>query len=513
MISASSDRRLTEADIDEAFSGKVLPSIDVVIDIARVLSDYSQVSEDSTVALRAQQQRTEEWKDRWRELSRRQHGVQEALRRIRNATRAVVTGATAEAESVRSEAHQHAIQIRHQAAVEAERVINHARQAAADVNQQADQLCSHLETELEFLSGQNHHEPPVELRLVGERLRDIVRVTNNMLSESILRARQFIEESQENQIWPPEEGSPDAWRQLQDAAEDLARRRLPEVVALLSRLDHQDMDLPTDSVGTFAQPEVAQVARAFDEVYGVAVRQAAEQALLRGSINSMFTNLSHRSQRLISRQQSLISELESREADPDQLASLFTLDHLATRMRRNGENLLVLAGEEPGLRWTNPVPLVEVLRAAASEVERYERIQLASVPTVEVIGRTVTDLVHLLAELLENATSFSSLQTKVQVDGHALPDGRVMIEIHDTGIGLSPEDLDDINERLANPPEVDASVSRRMGLFVVSRLSLRHGIRIQLHPSNSGGTTARVMLPVDVVALPTKAPSQDPSHE
>jgi hypothetical protein len=212
----------------------------------------------------------------------------------------------------------------------------------------------------------------------------------------------------------------------------------------------------------------------------------------------MFTNLSRRSQGLIQRQLSLISELESREADPDQLSSLFKLDHLATRMRRNGENLLVLAGEEPGRRWTRPVPLVDVLRAAASEVEQYERIELSSVPTTEVAGRVVNDLVHLLAELLENATSFSSPQTKVKVTGHALPDGRVLIEIHDTGIGLSPEDLAAINERLAAPPTVDVSVSRRMGLFVVGRLSQRHGIRIQLRPSDSGGTTALVMLPVDV---------------
>ncbi len=187
-----------------------------------------------------------------------------------------------------------------------------------------------------------------------------------------------------------------------------------------------------------SRDEIGQVAAAFDDVHREAVRLAAEQALLRGNVNAMFTNLSRRSQGLIQRQLSLISELESREADPDQLSSLFKLDHLATRMRRNGENLLVLAGEEPGRRWTRPVPLVDVLRAAASEVEQYERIELASVPTTEVAGRVVNDLVHLLAELLENATSFSSPQTKVKVTGHALPDGRVLIEIHDTGIGLSP---------------------------------------------------------------------------
>ncbi|KRV50965.1 hypothetical protein AQ490_01720 [Wenjunlia vitaminophila] len=287
-------------------------------------------------------------------------------------------------------------------------------------------------------------------------------------------------------------------RRVQDTAQEVAQHRLPELVKHLSEADPQEIDTSVQSIGLNSRDEIGRVAKAFDEVHREAVRLASEQALLRGNVNAMFTNLSRRSQGLIQRQLSLISELESREADPDQLSSLFKLDHLATRMRRNGENLLVLAGEEPGRRWTRPVPLVDVLRAAASEVEQYERIELTAVPSTEVAGRVVNDLVHLLAELLENATSFSSPQTRVRVTGHALPDGRVLIEIHDTGIGLSPEDLADINERLANPPTVDVSVSRRMGLFVVGRLSLRHGIRIQLRPSDSGGTTALVMLPVDI---------------
>ncbi|MGQ4490435.1 nitrate- and nitrite sensing domain-containing protein [Streptomyces sp. SAS_281] len=302
-------------------------------------------------------------------------------------------------------------------------------------------------------------------------------------------------------------------RRLQDTATRVAQDRLPELVKQLSEADPQDVDTSVESVGVHSRDEIGKVAAAFDDVHREAVRLAAEQALLRGNVNAMFTNLSRRSQGLIQRQLSLISELESREADPDQLSSLFKLDHLATRMRRNGENLLVLAGEEPGRRWTRPVPLVDVLRAAASEVEQYERIELAAVPATEVAGRVVNDLVHLLAELLENATSFSSPQTKVRVTGHALPDGRVLVEIHDTGIGLSPEDLAAINERLASPPTVDVSVSRRMGLFVVGRLSLRHGIRIQLRPSDSGGTTALVMLPVDVAhggrqPAPKQAPGQ-----
>lgn len=287
------------------------------------------------------------------------------------------------------------------------------------------------------------------------------------------------------------------WR-LQDTAQEVARKRLPEVVKQMSEVDPQDVDTSVEPIGVYTRDEIGAVAEAFDDVHREAVRLAAEQALLRGNVNAMFTNLSRRSQGLIQRQLSLISELESREADPDQLSSLFKLDHLATRMRRNGENLLVLAGEEPGRRWTRPVPLVDVLRAAASEVEQYERIEVSAVPKTDIAGRVVNDLVHLLAELLENATSFSSPQTKVKITGHALPDGRVLVEIHDTGIGLSPEDLAEINDRLASPPTVDVSVSRRMGLFVVGRLSLRHNIRIQLRPSDTGGTTALVMLPADV---------------
>ncbi|MGO4748885.1 nitrate- and nitrite sensing domain-containing protein, partial [Streptomyces sp. 2MCAF27] len=193
-------------------------------------------------------------------------------------------------------------------------------------------------------------------------------------------------------------------RRLQDTAQEVAQKRLPELVKQLSESDPQDVDISVESVGVHSRDEIGKVATAFDDVHREAVRLAAEQALLRGNVNAMFTNLSRRSQGLIQRQLSLISELESREADPDQLSSLFKLDHLATRMRRNGENLLVLAGEEPGRRWTRPVPLVDVLRAAASEVEQYERIELSSVPTNEVAGRVVNDLVHLLAELLENAT-------------------------------------------------------------------------------------------------------------
>ncbi|MEU9409768.1 nitrate- and nitrite sensing domain-containing protein [Streptomyces sp. NPDC048281] len=285
-------------------------------------------------------------------------------------------------------------------------------------------------------------------------------------------------------------------RQLRNAAFGIAEQRLPMLVDQLSRTDPGRVDTRVAPIPITSTDEIGEVARAFDQVHREAVRLAAEQALLRGNINAIFTNLSRRNQSLIEGQLTLITDLENNEADPDQLENLFRLDHLATRMRRNGENLLVLAGEEPGRRWDQPVPLVDVLRAASSEVEQYERIELSGVPEAEIHGRAVTDLVHLLAELLENATTFSSPQTKVRVTATRLPDGRIMIEIHDKGIGLTAEDFADINHKLANPPTVDAAISQRMGLFVVGRLSDRHGIRVQLRPSGEqAGTTSLVMLP------------------
>ncbi|MFI5754076.1 nitrate- and nitrite sensing domain-containing protein [Streptomyces sp. NPDC051569] len=285
-------------------------------------------------------------------------------------------------------------------------------------------------------------------------------------------------------------------RSLRTAAFGIAEQRLPMLVDQLSRAEPGRVDTRVKPIPIDSRDEIGEVARAFDQVHREAVRLAAEQAMLRGNVNAIFTNLSRRNQSLIEGQLTLISDLENNAADPDQLSSLFRLDHLATRMRRNGENLLVLAGEEPGRRWNQPVPLVDVLRAASSEVESYERVELTGVPETDIHGESVTDLVHLLAELLENATTFSSPQTKVRVTATRLPDGRVMVEIHDKGIGLTAEDFADINHKLANPPTVDAAVSQRMGLFVVGRLADRHGIRVQLRPSGEqAGTTSLVMLP------------------
>ncbi|MDQ0766126.1 signal transduction histidine kinase [Streptomyces canus] len=285
-------------------------------------------------------------------------------------------------------------------------------------------------------------------------------------------------------------------RRLSASALEIAEQRLPALLTQLTRAIPGRVDAQVAPIPITTTDEIGEVARAFDHVHREAIRLAAEQALLRANINTIFSNLARRNQSLIERQLALITGLEGKEADPDQLENLFKLDHLATRVRRNGENLLVLGGETPAQQWDQPLPLVDVIRAAASEVEQYERVELSGVPEARIHGRAVTDLVHLLAELLENATTFSSPHSSVLVTAARLPDGRIMVEIHDRGIGLPPEELADINHRLADPPTVDVAISQRMGLYVVSRLADRHGIRVQLRPHEEGqGTTALAMLP------------------
>jgi hypothetical protein len=210
-------------------------------------------------------------------------------------------------------------------------------------------------------------------------------------------------------------------------------------------------------------------------------------------------NLSRRSQSLVERQIRLIDDLEQGEQDSERLANLFQMDHLATRMRRNSENLLVLAGHDASRRWTGSVGLVDVLRAAVSEIEQYERVSLTVQPGIAVRGQAVNDVVHLLAELAENATSFSAADTPVAVAGHLLNSGGVLLDITDRGVGMGAEEMAHANWRLDNPPVVDVAVSRRMGLFVVARLAARHGIRVRLRPAPHGGLTALVWLPDEVI--------------
>ncbi|MEV0667685.1 nitrate- and nitrite sensing domain-containing protein [Actinomadura luteofluorescens] len=290
-------------------------------------------------------------------------------------------------------------------------------------------------------------------------------------------------------------------RRLQSGALDVANARLPGLVDRLRDPEAAAGGIEVKPIEIDSTDEIGQVARAFDEVHREAVRLAADEAVLRGNINAMFVNLSRRSQSLIERQLRLIEELEQSERDEEQLGNLFRLDHLATRMRRNCENLLVLGGQEQVRRWNQPVPLIDVVRASLSEVEQYERVALRVQGDMTVAGPVVNDLVHLLAELVENATVFSSENTKVTVSGQMLSGGGCMLQITDNGVGMSPEELEQANWRLANPPVIDFSAARRMGLFVVGRLAVRHGIRVELRAAQGGGLTAFVVLP-DAVVTP-----------
>ncbi len=289
-------------------------------------------------------------------------------------------------------------------------------------------------------------------------------------------------------------------RRLQKDALEIAAVRLPErVAAAASGAELAETDPAAfnqvELIGVHTTDEIGAVARAFDQVYAEAVRLAGTEAQLRSNLNSMFISLSRRSVPLIDRLSRMIDNLEQNENDPDQLAHLFSMDHLVTRMRRNSENLLVLAGEEPVRKWSEPVPLTDVARAAAAEIEQYGRVALTVQPGIMISGQSAADVVHLLAELLENSTLFSPRNTQVQVAAADAPGGGVLIEIRDEGVGVSADRLAEMNWRLDHPPGVDVSVSRHMGLFAVSRLAARRGIRVRLRAGTPQGLTALVWLP------------------
>jgi signal transduction histidine kinase len=288
-------------------------------------------------------------------------------------------------------------------------------------------------------------------------------------------------------------------RRLRSGALEIAGVRLPEAVRLMAETDGEGVSLDVQPIDVDSADEIGEVARAFDQVHQEALRLAANEAALRGNVNAMFVNLSRRTQSLVERQIRLISRLEQGEEDTKRLASLFQMDHLATLMRRNSENLLVLAGQDLSRRWNRPVALVDVLRAALSEIEQYERVTVNVQPGISVRAQAVSDVVHLTAELVENATSFSAAESPVTIVGRLLSSGGVLLEITDQGVGMSSDELAHANWRLDNPPVVDVAVSRRMGLFVVARLAARHGIRVRLRPADTGGLVALVWLPDEAI--------------
>ncbi|HEY6297545.1 MAG TPA: HAMP domain-containing sensor histidine kinase, partial [Streptosporangiaceae bacterium] len=274
---------------------------------------------------------------------------------------------------------------------------------------------------------------------------------------------------------------------------------LPGVVRRVGEGRSQGRVPDVKPVDVDSSDDLGEVARAFDEMRRETLRMAANEAVVGGTLSTMFTNLSHRSQSLVERQIRLIESLEQAEQDPGRLGALSKMDRIAARMHRSSQNLLVLAGHELPNRWNQPVALGGVIMAAMSEIEDHERVSLSGQPDIAVRGPAVSDVVHLLAELTENATSFSAGDMPVDVSSKLPTTGGALIEITDRGIGMDPKDMAYTNWQLENAHAPEVSVPKWMGLFVVARLAARHGIRVRLQPAEFGGLTALVWLPDDVL--------------
>jgi signal transduction histidine kinase len=286
---------------------------------------------------------------------------------------------------------------------------------------------------------------------------------------------------------------------LRATARELAFRRLPGVVSRLRGGD--DLNAEAEGAPLHLNTkilEITETADAFSAVQRTAIEAAIEQAMLRKAVNNVFRSLARRNQSLVQRQLKMLDQMERNTDDPDALEQLFRLDHLTTRMRRQAEGLIILSGAMPGRGWRKPVPVVEVLRGAIGEIEDYARVDLATDSHDYLHGAGVADVIHLLAELIENAVSYSPPGTRVQVRGGRVAKGYA-VEVEDQGLGIHEEVREALNQRLAEPPDFDVADSDQLGLFVVSRLAARHGIMVSLRRSSYGGTTAIVLVPQALV--------------
>lgn len=287
----------------------------------------------------------------------------------------------------------------------------------------------------------------------------------------------------------------------------LADERLPDMMRRLR--DGEAVDPAAESPNLdYGSDEIGQVAKAFQHAHSAAVSAAVAEARTREGVKAVFLNIAHRSQIVVHRQLEILDEAERRQEDPVLLDTLFRLDHLATRERRNAENLTILGGGKPGRQWRNPVPLVDLVRSAVGETLDYARVRVTRLPEVHVLGAVVADLIHLLAELVDNATSFSPPQSRVEVTGNVVGKG-VVVEIGDQGMGMSEADLAKMNETLRNPPDFGVatlSADSRLGLFVVAQLAARHGIAVRLSDSDYGGIKAIVLVPSALIAADSGAP-------
>ncbi|WP_434599581.1 sensor histidine kinase [Streptomyces sp. A5-4] len=284
---------------------------------------------------------------------------------------------------------------------------------------------------------------------------------------------------------------------LRNNALEIARRKLPHAMHRLRAGEELDIKAEAPQ-GRPAEDEIGQVGEALATVHRAALVAAAERAELAGGVSGIFVNLARRSQVLVHRQLNLLDSMERRADDPGELSDLFRLDHLTTRMRRHAESLIILSGAAPGRAWRKPVPLTNVVRAAVSEIEDYARVEVRQLSETAVVGAAVADLTHLLAELIENAAQFSPPHTKVRVSGELVGNGYAL-EIEDRGLGMGKEVLAEANRRIEQSEALELFDSDRLGLFVVSRLSSRHDIKVHLRTSPYGGTTAVVLLPVPLL--------------
>jgi signal transduction histidine kinase len=285
---------------------------------------------------------------------------------------------------------------------------------------------------------------------------------------------------------------------LEAAARKFADSQLPQLVERLRRGETLDPASELSPSVRMKVTEFSRTAAALTNVQRTALAAAATETSLRSGISQVFVSLARRSQSLLQRQLRLLDELESRAVDPGALADLFPLDHLTTRMRRHAEGLIILSGAVPGRAWSSPVPVIDVIRGAIAEVEDYKRIALATTSEDMVTGSAVADMIHLLAELIENATLFSPSGTRVEVKAERVGNG-FAFEIEDRGLGIKPEELDAINLRLGSPADFDLANADQLGLFVVGKLAARHAVRVFLRPSPYGGTTAIVLMPSSMI--------------
>jgi signal transduction histidine kinase len=284
---------------------------------------------------------------------------------------------------------------------------------------------------------------------------------------------------------------------LEAMARRLADEQMPQLVERLRQGDQEvDADAPVQPHARTA--EIAQTEAAIASLQHTAAAAAIAEARLRNGIGQVFVSLARRNQSLLQRQLRLIDALEQKASDPATLADLFPLDHLTTRMRRHAEGLIILSGAAPGRSWSEPVPVIDVIRGAVAEVEDYKRVTVLTRSEDAVAGLAAADMIHLLAELIENATLSSPSGTRVEVRAERVANG-FAIEIDDRGLGIETSHLKTVNEQLAHPPDFDLANADQLGLFVVGKLAARHGVRVALRPSPYGGTTAVALMPNSIV--------------